>query len=62
MIAFTIHSGGITVTFSGNDLDVVQTTLVIDIIDVIDNMDNTTTDMSVETYNSVSILRIVIII
>ena len=47
-------------TFSGNDLDVVQTTMVIDIIDIIDNMDNTTTDMLVETYNSVSILGIVI--
>ena len=54
MIAFTIHSGGITVTFSGNDLDVLQTTLVIDIID---NMDNTTTDMLVERYNMVSIFR-----
>ena len=54
MIAFTIHSGGITVTFSGNALDVVQTTLVIDIID---NMDNTTTDMLVERYNIVSIFR-----
>ena len=44
-------------TFSGNDLDVVQTIMVIDIIDIIDN---TTTDMLVETYNSVSILGIVI--
>ena len=57
MIAFTIYSGGITVMFSGNDLDVVQTTLVIDIIDIIDNMDNITTNMLVERYNIVSIFR-----
>ena len=49
-------------TFSGNDLDVVQTTMVIDIIDLLDNMDSGTTDMSMETYNSVSIVGIVIII
>ena len=49
-------------TFSGNDLDVVQTTMVIDIIDIIDNMnmDNSTTDMLAESYNIVSMLGIVI--
>ena len=50
-------SGGITVTFLGKDLDVVPTTLVIDIIDNIDNLDNTTTSMLVEQYNIVSILN-----
>ena len=43
--------------FSGKDLDVVPTTLVIDIIDNIDNLDNTTTSMLVERYNIVSIVR-----
>ena len=51
-----ICSGGITVTFSGTDLNVVSTTLVIDIIDVIDDMDNTT-DMLVEQYNIVSAFK-----
>ena len=46
-------SGGITVTFLGRDLDVIPTTLVIDIIDNIDN----TTSMLVEQYNIVSILN-----
>ena len=55
--ALIIYSGGITVTFSGTDLDVVPTSLVIDIIDVIDNMHNTTTDVLVEQYNIVSTLK-----
>ena len=42
IIALIICSGGITVTFSGTDLNVVSTTLVIDIIDVIDDTDNAT--------------------
>ena len=57
IIPLTIFSGGITVTFSGTDLNVVPTSLVIDIIDVIDNMDNTTTDMLVEQYNIVSVFK-----
>ena len=56
-VVLTIHSGGITVTFSGTDLDVVPTSLVIDIIDVIDNMDNTTTNMLMEQYNIVSVFK-----
>ena len=40
--ALIICSGGITVTFSGTDLNVVSTSLVIDIIDIIDDMDNAT--------------------
>ena len=44
-------------TFSGQDLDVVPTTLVIDIIDNIDNLDNTTNSMLVEQYDVVSIFR-----
>ena len=44
-------------TFSGTDLDVVPTSLVIDIIDVIDNMDNTTTNMLMEQYNIVSVFK-----
>ena len=56
-IALTIYSGGITVTFSGTDLNVVSTSLVIDIIDVIDNLDSTTTDMLVEQYNIVSVFK-----
>ena len=46
-------------TFSGSDLDVVPTILVIDIIDNIDNMDNTTISMLVEQYNIVRRLLIV---
>ena len=49
-------SGGITVTFSGKDLDVIPTTLIIDIIDNINNLDNTTSIL-VEQYNIVSIFR-----
>ena len=52
-----ICSGGITVTFSGTDLNVVSTSLVIDIIDVMDNLDSTTTDMLVEQYNIVSVFK-----
>ena len=44
-------------TFSGTDLNIVSTSLVIDIVDVIDNMDNSTTDMLVEQYNIVSVFR-----
>ena len=44
-------------TFLGEDLNVVPTTLVIGIIDNIDNLDNTTTSMLVERYNIVSIYR-----
>ena len=44
-------------TFSGTELDVVPTSLVIDIIDVIDNMDNTTTNMLLEQYNIVSVFK-----
>ena len=44
-------------TFSGQDLDVVPTTLVIDIINNMGNLDNTTTSMLVERYNVVSIFR-----
>ena len=55
IIPLIICSGGITVTFSGTDLNIVPTNLVIDIIDVIDNMDNTTTNMLVEQYNIVSV-------
>ena len=51
-------SGGITVTFSGTDLNVVSTSLVIDIIDVIDYIDNSITDMLVEQYNIVSAFRV----
>ena len=54
-IALTIYSGGITVTFSGTDLNVVSTSLVIDIIDVVDNMDYSITDMLVKQYNIVSV-------
>ena len=43
-------------TFSGTDLDVVPTSLVIDIIDIIDNMDNTTANVLMEQYNIVSVL------
>ena len=57
IIPLTICSGGITVTFSGTDLNVVPTSLVIDIIDVIDKMGNTTTDKLVERYNIVSAFR-----
>ena len=57
IIALIICSGGIIVTFSGTDLNVVPTSLVIDIIDIIDDMDNTTTDVSVERYNIVSAFR-----
>ena len=42
-------------TFLGEDLNVVPTTLVIDIVDNIDNVDNTTTSVLVEQYNIVSI-------
>ena len=56
IIALIICSGGITVTFSGTDLNVVPTSLVIDIIDVIDDMDNTA-DMSMEHYNIVSAFK-----
>ena len=41
-------------TFLGEDLNVVPTTLVIDIVDNIDNVDNTTTSVLVEQYNIVS--------
>ena len=44
-------------TFSGTDLNIVSTSLVIDIVDVIDNMDNSTTNMLVEQYNIVSVFR-----
>ena len=57
IIALIICSGGITVTFSGTDLNVVPINLVIDIIDVIDNMDNTTINMLAERYNIVSAFR-----
>ena len=40
-------------TFSGKDLDLVPTTLVIDIIDNMSNLDNTTTSILVEQYNIV---------
>ena len=40
-------------TFSGSDLDVVPTTLIIDIVDNIENLDNTTTSVLVERYNIV---------
>ena len=55
--ALIICSGGITVTFSGTDLNIVPTSLVIDIIDVIGNIDNTANDMLVEQYNIVSVLK-----
>ena len=42
-------------TFSGQDLDIVPITMVIDIIDKIDNMDNSTTSVLVERYSIVSI-------
>ena len=54
IIVLTICSGGITVTFSGQDLNIVPITMVIDIIDKIDNMDNSTTSMLVERYSIVS--------
>ena len=54
-ILLRICSGGITVTFSGEDLNVVPTTLVIDIVDNIENLDNTTT--SILVYNIVSTYR-----
>ena len=57
IIALIICSGGINVTFSGTDLNVVPINLVIDIIDVIDNMDNTTINMLAERYNIVSAFR-----
>ena len=55
--ALIICSGGIIVTFSGTDLNIVPTSLVIDIIDVIDNIDNSITDVLVDQYNIVSVLK-----
>ena len=52
--ALIICSGGIILTFSGTDLNLVPTSLVIDIID---DVDNTTTDVLVERYNIVSAFR-----
>ena len=54
IIALAICSGGITVTFSGEDLNVVPIIMVIDIIGNIENMDTSATTMLVERYSIVS--------